>query len=206
MESTNSYVAVRIAHDQVLMTIYFSFRDSRTALVAACWNNVFDSLPLATTDDLEDLAEDYPIIAALVLNAIAQRYSQCALIRMEDYDNGDMKWFMVTVAGNINADAPDDDTWTRLFEALDRVTTASFGVMNAIQDGPSTLQVVGRSVWRGIKRGLRDSVKISLEVTLDTVFSSSSSTPPGGAVHHKTFEQFVGGMMNERARRGLPPL
>ena len=49
--------------------------------------------------------ETWPYLFALLDNTVNQRFSQGVLLRIEDPDNGDQKWVVGTIVGNVNRSA-----------------------------------------------------------------------------------------------------
>jgi hypothetical protein len=203
VKTTPAYTVIKTPHDDILETVYLIPHDPRTVIVAACWNNTFGDFDVTSADEVEDLVEDFPAIGQLIVNSLTQTYSEAALLQMPDLDTGDLKWFVITIVGNLNTKRPGKITRQRLAAAIDRVISASYEAVEALEHQPSTATMVMRGVWRALKRALLDSVEITLEVTIDDMVGGTATGMAPGLSNRKTFERFVSDIMAERERRSL---
>jgi hypothetical protein len=94
---------------------YVMPQSSTSMLVAACWGREPDAVvalfadPNFGDDWFKVFCETYPIQGQLFRNGNDERYSDGALVRFGDPDDGEPKWFVVTVVGNIDPLVEPDD-------------------------------------------------------------------------------------------------
>lgn len=205
---TPRYVEFVQREKSLALVFYMIFRDEHSLIIAACWDHTFDSMQIDDEDDIKNIGDTYPTIAQLIRNTLGKRYSQGALVQMEDFDDGEPKWFVVSVAGNLNLRSADDLFQERIVQVLsivlDKSTTALLEIQN---NKPSYTGTILRGLKKGFMIGLKASIKQSLTHGLADFFDSPMDTDqpvaPDRLIHQKTFEQFVQAIAGERQRRGM---
>jgi hypothetical protein len=109
--ATNAYLEIEqpLTEGNALI-FYIAPRSESSVFVLTCWDHAFDDLIPQLDDEntAETVAETWPILAQLLMNGIKDRYRDGALIRLEDPDDGETKWFVASIAGNLRLDSPDD--------------------------------------------------------------------------------------------------
>jgi hypothetical protein len=156
-----------------------------SVLTAACWGHDPDAMYQLFLDKnfgddwLKVFCETYPIQGQLILNGIHERFSDGALVSLLDPDDGETKWFVVTVVGNIEVGSePDDQTsadeyglvgnqrflmHSRLQEAIQLVGLKSFEA--AIEYQANEISTVNKAkmyakgAWKGYVGALDDGAK-----------------------------------------------
>jgi len=93
-------------------------QSATSMLVAACWGREPDAVaalfadPKFGDDWFKVYCDTYPIQGELFRNGFEERFSEGALIRLIDPGDGEPKWAVVTVVGNIDPLAEPDDPET----------------------------------------------------------------------------------------------
>jgi len=102
---TNKYVQVEIPapeypRNDLFLTCYLIIRDANSVYVSACLKNKFDGF----FDDYSKstLKNTWPTLYKLAKNGIDKKFSKGALNQLEDNDTGELKWFVLSVVGNID--------------------------------------------------------------------------------------------------------
>ncbi len=154
-------------------------------LIVACWGREPDAVaalfadPRNGKDWLKVYCDTYPIQGQLFRNGFSEQYSDGALIRLSDPDDGEPKWSVVTIVGNIDPLAgPDDNlladaygltghqrflTHSRIAAAIELVGTKSFLAANEhVTRNVSTAnkaRMVAKGAWQGYLDGLDAGTK-----------------------------------------------
>lgn len=111
LHATNNYIELIYTIDE---SAYFIVniipRNNYSAFVATCLGDCFDEVVdnLDDEDYVETLCDTWPIFVNLLKNELKDKYSEGALIKLEDIDTGDPKWFIASIAGNLNFDSIED--------------------------------------------------------------------------------------------------
>lgn len=143
---TNCYIQVEMPIDtEMSVFVYIIPKTESSVFVATCWDDAFDKLLTADEDDFETIADTWPTLAALVINATQDKYRECAMIRFADYDDGDQKWFLASVAGNINLDDTEQLLGDRTMEVAKKVIARTTELSNELQSrSPSAWKQIGK--------------------------------------------------------------
>ncbi len=203
---TKRYIEFTQKLENWLVVTYFIFRDESSFIVALCWDDMFNSLEIKDTDDIENIGDTYPTLAGLIRNTINRNFGRGALIQMEDFDDGSLKWFVISIAGNLEIKSPEDLFEGRAQEAAETVLLRSLEVLGELKNKPK----LGGTIWRGLKKGMLMGLKDVLSVSLNETFSSIFNMPenyapaePESVIKKKSFEEYFNSAMNERRKRGL---
>lgn len=154
-------------------------------LVAACWGRELDAVaklfanPKFGNDLFKVYAETYPIQGQLFRNGFEARYSEGAFLSLTDPGDGEPKWCVVTVVGNIDPNAEPDDSDaadayglvgdrrfladSRMTAAYELVGTKSFlAAQEYATRKISTVnkaRLVAKGAWQGYVEGLDTGAK-----------------------------------------------
>lgn len=105
--STNNYFELIYPIDESsYIVVNVIPRNDYSCFVATCFDDGFDEVVENLNDDdyAEVVCDTWPLFAQLLQNGARDKYSQGALIKLEDFDTGDVKWFLASVAGNLSFD------------------------------------------------------------------------------------------------------
>lgn len=150
---TNGYIEVEYSLDELFAVLYFIPRSSTSFFIATCWDDVFDTIlgQVDDEDDLETIIETWPSLGELLANGINDKYSGGALIKLEDADTGEPKWFVASVAGNLNLESLDGLFNDRTAEVSQLVLSRSVELFVQLQENkPSVLRAVGKGIAAGV--------------------------------------------------------
>jgi hypothetical protein len=203
---TPSYVEIAQKRESIVLYFYLIFHNNHSLIVATCWDHIFDKMQIEDEDDILNINDSYPSLAKLIRNTISGLFSQGALVRLEDPDDGEIKWFIVSIAGNLVINSGDDLFEGNTKKAIDTVLENSFTILGEfITNKPSYFGTIWRGFKKGLLMGLEQSVRINLKYDLSDLFGESEtiSTPtdPGTILEKKTFEEYIGDILDERRRR-----
>ena len=205
---TKKYVELTQKLEDVLVVTYFIFRDESSFMVALDWEDAFNPIQIEDSDDIENIADTYPALAELIRNTLARDFGHGALVQLEDFDDGSIKWFVVSIAGNLDIRSPEDLFEGRAKEAAETVLSKSIAVLTELNENKFRY---GGTMWRGFKKGLlrgfKEVIRVSVRQDLSSLFDSSEIVQPAApdsVISKKSFEEFFHGAMDERQRRGRP--
>ena len=151
--TTPSYVELEMIKDEFSIYVYLIPRTETSFFVTTCWGDNFDGLLTELDEDsFEILADTWPTITKMLINGANEKFQEGVLIRLEDADYGEIKWFATTVAGNVKISENFDDFFEqeRIQEAIQLVIQRSVEISNEFQNEPNT----GKYIWKGIKKGV----------------------------------------------------
>lgn len=154
---TNGYIELEIPVDRsTALVVYVIPRSEHSAFVATCWDRVFDAVVEDLDDDTaETIVETWPTLATLLGNGATDRYRDGALIRLEDVDDGETKWFVASVAGNISFDSAEEVFGERTQAVIRAVLETSGRLATELNENePSALRAIGRGLLAGIGAAL----------------------------------------------------
>ncbi len=185
---TNCYIEFEYKlQDESFIVVYLIPKDNHSVLIATCWDTTFDDV-LENLDDkdyLETVYETWPDIVQLIANGIKDKYSEGALIKLEDFDTGDHKWFLASVAGNLDFEDIESITGERTQETIGLVLKKSIEVFQELTEKkPSAISQIAK----GFRRGFFDTLGSLL---LDVVVGSFTDTTPQRQVVSQDFEDFL---------------
>jgi hypothetical protein len=143
---TNCYVEVETPLDTNTSSYFYLIPKTETSVfVATCWDDAFDKLLQGDEGDLEIVADTWPTLASLLSNGVQDKYRDCAMIRLSDLDDGDQKWFLASVAGNIKLDNADELLGDRTMEVAMKVVARTAELLNELQTrSPSAWKQIGK--------------------------------------------------------------
>jgi hypothetical protein len=189
VNETPSYIELetRINDPEMPGASYFYVipQSETSVLVAACWGREPDAMmtqfsnPKFGKDLFRAFCEAYPIMGTLFKNGMDERYSDGALIRFRDPNDGEPKWSVATVVGNIvvgsQTDNPDEAdeygfvgsqrflTHSRMMSAYELVGTKSFFAAHEYAtnkiSGTAKAWLVAKGAWQGYLEGLDAGMK-----------------------------------------------
>ena len=163
LKTTASYIEVEYSIEDVFLVLYFIPRSSTSFFIATCWDDLFDSILGQVEDesDLETIVETWPSLAQLLANGIDDKYSGGALIKLEDADTGEPKWFVTSVAGNLDLEREDGLFNERTAEVSQLVLAKSLELFTQLQENkPSMLRAMGRGLAAGVGAVLLGAVSV----------------------------------------------
>jgi len=167
---TNSYLEIEmpIDDDSSIFT-YIVPRSERSVFVLICLDDMFDTLMNELDNDsFETISDTWPTLAELLMNGAKDKYKSGALIRFEDADYGDNKWFVASVAGNISFESEDEIFGDRTMEALEVVMERTKELLTELQERePSMLKAVGKGILAGLGLGLLSGAAQAFGIDID---------------------------------------
>jgi hypothetical protein len=164
-KATNLYLEIEHPlDDKTSLFTYILPRDSHSAFVVACWDRAFEPLLERWDSDKADMvASTWPTLAALLHNGINGLYKDGALITLEDVDDGEVEWFVASVAGNIKCDSLEGLLCERTLTASKVVTAQSLNLFFELTNNqPSKLRVLGKGFLQGVVDALGFAAKNTL--------------------------------------------
>ena len=161
INATNRYLEIAYPFDdEDSVHIYIIPRSSTQAFVAVCLDHAFDSLfEDFDEDSMETVAETWPTLAALLVNGVKDRYSEAALIRLEDEDDGESKWFVATVVGNISFDDAENVFTPRTQESIRLIIEKTLSLFQELATREPSM---GRAIGKGILEGIGAGVAVGI--------------------------------------------
>lgn len=156
---TENYLEVnmQIEDTEMFFVFYLIQKSENSLLVLSCWDDTFDEI-IENLDDenyLEILTDTWPILTSLLVNGVKDKYSEGALIKLEDLDNGDHKWFLASIAGNINFESFDNLFCDRTISTITTVKEKSIILLNELQTKkPNSIKHIGKGLFKGALLGL----------------------------------------------------
>ncbi|MBD0373309.1 MAG: hypothetical protein ICV60_20905 [Pyrinomonadaceae bacterium] len=177
-QTTPSYIEVQI--EKGAWVAYFVPLDEHSLLVAACCDDYFDFLDSADQYVLSDIAATWPKLVALVNNALRSKFSQAVLLKLNDLDTADPKWFVATVVGNLDFKKMQEVIDPRLekatqlvlskaSEALEEVTTKELSKLSLYWKS------IKRGLWEGAKLGAKKAIMQQLDNAAKSIVDSLTS-------------------------------
>ncbi len=168
-KATNCYLELEHEMEGVYLVHYVIPRNNTSVFLATCWDRAFDEL-LSDEDSLETAVETWPTLGQLLVNGIEDRYSEGALIKLEDFDTGEPKWFLASICGNIDLEDMDSLFSERTAEATRVVVEKSLALFVDLNENkPSLLRAVGKGVAAGIGAVALAGIAAVFGVDLDDV-------------------------------------
>jgi hypothetical protein len=175
VNGTPAYIEVQTHTDQPdwkqVSYVYVLPLDNSNFVAAACWGHQFDQMaqyffdPKMGNDWVNAYSEAWPSFGELLRNAAGGRYGAGGLVNLEDPDDGERKWFVVTFVGNtIPKDSYDevlDDSRVEQGVQLVYVKSAELLEQMGSETHISTatkLKMFGKGAWGGYKEGLDKSL------------------------------------------------
>lgn len=167
---TNSYIEIESSIDkESSMFMYIIPRSEHSAFIAICLDDMFDSIVSDLDEDtFETIVDTWPTLAQLLVNGVNDKYQNGALIRLEDADYGDNKWFVASIAGNISFDSQESLFCDRTSETIGLVLEKTTQLLSEVQERePSTLKAIGKGILAGLGLGLLSGAAQALGIDID---------------------------------------
>ena len=135
LRATNNYIElIYTINESTYFIVNIIPRNNYSAFVTTCLGDCFDKVVdnLDDEDYVETLCDTWPIFVNLLQNGLKDKYSEGALIKLEDIDTGDHKWFIASIAGNLNFDSIEDLLCDQTKQAVDTVITKTVELYNEL--------------------------------------------------------------------------
>jgi hypothetical protein len=158
IEVTEGYIELELPLDCTkALVVYLIPRSSMSVWVATCWDHTFDKIIEDPDEEtLEVIAETWPTLAQLLVNGFKDLYSGGALIILEDLDDGENKWFVASVAGNISLEDLAKE-FPKIQKVIDVVLSRSAELAQELSENkPSVLKAIEKGMVKGIRALLED--------------------------------------------------
>ena len=164
---SNSYIELELPQEntKVSLFVYLIPRSESSMFVVTCWDEVFDSIVEQFHDEdvIETAAETWPLFARMLGDGIRDKYREGALIRLEDPDDGDTKWYVGTVVGNLSLDDSDGIFTPRMQQGISLVINRSGELLQEMQERQPNWTT---GLWKGIKKGMLASAALAVGAML----------------------------------------
>jgi hypothetical protein len=171
LRATNSYIEIEVPFDdeEVSIFMYIIPRNKHSAFVAICLGDMFDEMVEDIDKDSFDTIKDtWPTLACLMINGINDKYQNGALIKLEDADYGDNKWFVASIAGNISFDSEEELFCDRTKESMATVLATTSRLLSELQERkPSMLRAIGKGIMAGLGIGVFTGVAQALGININ---------------------------------------
>jgi hypothetical protein len=136
--------------------MYIIPRGEHSALIATCWDHAFDPILEGIDGDAaETISETWPTLAMLLHNGMKELYRDGALILLEDFDDGERKWYVASVAGNISFENAEELLGERTRAVMQVVLQKSIQLMTELNENEP-------SAWRAIGKGIGGAIAATL--------------------------------------------
>lgn len=153
----NRYLEIEIpSNGSLSMFVYLIPRSESSLLIATCWEHIFDSLlEDFNEDNWEMICKTSPTLAQLINNSIQNKYREGVLIRLEDSDDGESKWFLAAVSANHDCNDVDDLLDARTHEIIKFVAERSTQLATELEEKkPNVLQAMGKRLIKGVRNAV----------------------------------------------------
>jgi hypothetical protein len=142
-----------------------------TYVIASCFGHRFDPIVELFGDEhlgtawFNVAAKTYPTFGTLATNALNERYSEGALLRLCDPDDAELKWCVATVVGNIDATTFGDlFADVRIKEKIMLVVASSLDLEQQLATQEITaadkVMMIARGAASGYRRGMKMQDKV----------------------------------------------
>lgn len=152
---TNSYIELEYQLDDSFLVLYYIPRTNNSVFIATCWDREFDQL-LGNLDenDLETIVETWPTLGQLMSNTVNDKYSAGVLTSFEDFDDGEPKWFVTSICGNLNLENIKELFGDRAQVTAQIVCERSMDLLVELSERkPDVLKAMGRGFVKGLAVG-----------------------------------------------------
>lgn len=154
----NEYYAklqIDIPETNYYLIIYLIKKTEKSIFVAACFEHSFDAfIESLDKEQWETVKETWPNVYDLISNGKNGRFKEGAIIRQEDIEDGDLKWFLVASLGNLEFDHLDKESLGPINDVLVLVLDKSWYVLLETQKSPSALNAAWKCMKVGFYQGL----------------------------------------------------
>lgn len=156
---TNKYIQVEVPapeypHGDLFLTSYLIIRDANSVYVSACLGNKFDGF----FDDYSKstIKNTWPTLYELAINGIDKKFSKGALNKLEDNDTGELKWFALSVVGNLDLNNENLLINPRINQAMNLVLFKSVKMLLEMEsDRPAFARRLFDGISSGLIKGMR---------------------------------------------------
>ncbi len=150
---TNCYLELEYPVNDYFLVIYYIPRNSNYLVIATCWERAFDEIleNLDNPDYLETISETFPFLSQLLYNGFKEKYSEGALIQLEDFDTGEPKWFLISVSGNVNLENPEQIFGNKTNKVAELVIEKSLELLQELNENePNLVNLFLKKAARGV--------------------------------------------------------
>jgi hypothetical protein len=175
---TTKYIEVSENVENKIFIYNIIFRDNQSVAIAMCWDKHFESLPIKTEEDIRDAYDTYPTFAQLMHNTTVKQFLGGALVQSKDFDDQEMKYFVVSVAENLDIQSPEELFERQLSYATNVVFVNSGELLMELISGRklNSTGIMVRAFVKGMTFGLfSKTTHISLQRDLLDLFVSSTT-------------------------------
>lgn len=168
IRATRAYVELELARDEFSIHLYFIPKTEHSMFVVANLDHAFDGLEthLQDADMRTVIVETWPRFAQLLVNGMEDRYSQGALIRLEDADDGETKWFVASVLGNIDMSNLEEVFGDQGMRVAGKVMETTLEMMQELNEKEiDKVRAYGRSILSGVLSGIKSGFKLFMQGT-----------------------------------------
>lgn len=135
---TRRYVEMEIPLDKQLASIvYVMPQDTHSALVATCWEDIFDQ-PIASlqVSPYKTTYETWPLMTSLLHKTVRQKAHTSTLLRANDLDLNPShpKWFLGAQVHGINCEQVESLIGERTQEVIEVVLAISMKLLLEVQE------------------------------------------------------------------------
>lgn len=161
-KTTPTYAEFERKLEDLYLVYYFIPRSENSIYVATCWDRYFDDF-VASEQNLKVIAQTWELFTQLLINGLEKRYSEGSLVKLEDFDTGEEKWFLVSVSGNLDFTSEESVFTPRTDEVTALVVEKSFALFaELLKKEPSTSSEIKSTVWNFIKNVTVNALEIYL--------------------------------------------
>ncbi|UBF25604.1 hypothetical protein K9N68_29215 [Kovacikia minuta CCNUW1] len=153
---TDHYIEFEIPSNHYRMVLYLIPRDRASALVATCWDTVFDQEPANLNEEktCKMIFETCPNLAHLLTNGICDRYREGALLNLEDFDAGEAKWFLTSIVDNLDFRSLEHLLNEQVHQVISQIMHQSFELLNELYEKqPAIFDIVTHRIGNTINLG-----------------------------------------------------
>jgi hypothetical protein len=165
IHATRGYLEIEWPINESTCAVLYAIpRTESSAFIVTSWEDSFDEF-LNNTDsnDWETVVETWPTLATLLSNGVNDKYRDGALIRLDDIDYGDAKWFVASVAGNVSFDSEESFFTERTVDTMQTVMSKSAELMVELRENKPS---IARAIGKGIMSGLGTLALSAIAITL----------------------------------------
>lgn len=152
-KTTNTYLEFENKLEDLYLIYYIIPRSANSIFVATCWERLFDDL-FADEESLKVAVQTWNLLAQLLTNGLEERYSEGAMLRLEDYDTGETKWFLVSISGNIDFESVEGFFTPRTQEVTNLVMEKSLELLVELQEKTPSASGELKSVFWGLVKNV----------------------------------------------------
>lgn len=145
--------------------LYLIPKDDYSFYLCTYWEDSLDFMLDASNDTHWIVAKTWPTLYSLLQNGSKDRYSEGAMIRMNNYDNGNVEWFLTTtINGEDIAAAINSDVF---LEKVAFVKDLTLQICDELEKEPDKKTLA----WEGIKQGANEATKEYLRNSIEDNFT-----------------------------------